>query len=60
MTGGRPERLQSNAKAAAAVAPADLTKTARSVDVEFNLSAQTLYRLVGPKGTPCFGKKAQP
>ncbi|MCG7363512.1 hypothetical protein MHZ93_19825 [Roseomonas sp. ACRSG] len=59
-TGGRPERLQGNTKAAAAAAWADLSKTVRDVAVEFNVGARTLYRLFGPKGTPRFGKKAQP
>jgi DNA invertase Pin-like site-specific DNA recombinase len=58
-TGGRPERLRGNAKAAAAAAWADLTKTARDVAAEFNVGARTLYRLFGPKGTPRFGKKPQ-
>lgn len=53
-TGGRPERLRGNTKAAAW---ADLTKTARDVALEFNVGARTLYRLFGPKGTPCFGKR---
>jgi DNA invertase Pin-like site-specific DNA recombinase len=60
VTGGRPERLQGNTKAAAAAAWADLTKTVQQVAVEFNVGARTLYRLFGPKGTPRFGKKAQP
>jgi DNA invertase Pin-like site-specific DNA recombinase len=57
-TGGRPERLRGNTKAAAAAAWADLTKTARDVAVEFNVGVRTLYRLFGPKGTPRFGRKA--
>ncbi|WP_158600857.1 recombinase family protein [Teichococcus wenyumeiae] len=56
-TGGRPERLQGKTKAAAAVAWADLTKTARDVALEFNVGARALYRLFGPKGTPRFGRK---
>lgn len=55
--GGRPEILKGKAKAAAAVAWADLTKTAAQVADEFNVGARTLYRLFGPKGTPRFGKK---
>jgi hypothetical protein len=56
-TGGQPERLQDDTKAAAAAAWADLTKTARDVALEFNVGARTLYRLSGPKGMPRFGKK---
>ncbi|MFC7557626.1 recombinase family protein [Pseudoroseomonas wenyumeiae] len=58
-TGGRPERLQGNTKAAGAIicAWADITKTARDVALEFNVGARTLYRVFGPKGRPRFGRK---
>jgi DNA invertase Pin-like site-specific DNA recombinase len=58
--GGRPERLQGPRKKAAADAWADLTKTVAQVAEEFNVAPRTLYRLFGAKGTPRFGKKAQP
>jgi DNA invertase Pin-like site-specific DNA recombinase len=57
-TGGRPEWLRCNTKAAAAAAWADLSKSARQVAEEFNVGARTLYRLFEPKGTPRFGTMA--